>query len=100
MVNTKYEIIDKKATSFGGLHAISELINHINLDEIFVKHFGKLRKTRKYNPIDTLKLLISMILAVGERITDIYRLRNTPVIHLLMLYERNYTFAIKAYLLF
>lgn len=75
-----YEITDGKASPFGGFHAISELLDNIHFDELFVKHFGKLRKTRKYHPVETLKLLISMILAGGERITDIYRLRNDPVI--------------------
>lgn len=76
----KYEITDKKASPFGGFHAIFELIDTIQLKRLFVKHFGKLRKVRKYHPVDTLKLLMSVIMAGGERITDIYRMRFDPLI--------------------
>jgi hypothetical protein len=43
MIN-KVQSNKKKASAFGGLHAVSELLNHIKFDELFAKHFGKLRK--------------------------------------------------------
>ena len=86
MVKTKYEIIEKSASSFGGLHpvsgihpilglhAVSELLESIQFNKVFSDVFGKYRKVRKYDPADNLKLLIAAIFCGGERLSDVNRL--------------------------
>ena len=79
-MKTKYELSDKKASPFGGLHAISELFYSIGFDDLFVKTFKTLRRKRKYAPVDNLKTLVSLILAGGEKLSDIDIYHSDPVL--------------------
>ncbi|MBN2542086.1 transposase [bacterium] len=80
MVNTRYKISEKKASSFGGLHAISELLYKIGFKRLFDDVFGNIRKVRSYKPVENLQVLISSILCGGERLADVDRLRTDSVL--------------------
>jgi hypothetical protein len=70
-VKTKYKITDTKATPFGGLYVISELLSQISFDQLFDEHFAKLRKIRHHRPSKNISLLMGMIIAGGEKLSDI-----------------------------
>lgn len=80
MVNTRYKISEKKASSFGGLHTISELLYKIGFKRLFDDVFGTIRKVRSYKPVENLQVLISSILCGGERLSDVDRLRTDSVL--------------------
>ena len=80
MVKTRYKISEKKASSFGGFHTISELLFKIGFKRLFDDVFGKIRKIRRYKPVENLQILISSILCGGERLSDVDRLRTDSVL--------------------
>jgi len=80
MVHTKYKIVDSTASPFGGLHAISELFECLHFNELFSYCFGKIRTVRKYLPSENVKFLIGTILCGGDRLSDINRLSDDPII--------------------
>ena len=80
MVQRKYTISNQKASPFGGLHSIAELLNSLHFDDLFVNCFGKIRKERKYCPSENIKLLMASILSGGDRIADVNRMNFDPVI--------------------
>ena len=80
MSHIRYEILEKKASSFGGLHGISKLYDVLQFDELFVKSFGDYRKTRKYTPSENIKMLIASIIVGGARLSDINRLNFDSVL--------------------
>jgi hypothetical protein len=79
-MKTTYEIFEKKASSFGGLHPISELLETIKFNKLFADIFPNYRKVRQYKPVENLKILIAAILCGGDRLIDIERLQSDPVI--------------------
>ena len=79
-MKTKYEIIHTKASPFGGLYVLSEFLNQIKFHHIFDKIFGKFRKIRNYTPADNIQLLAASIVAGGERLYDIKRFNDDPVV--------------------
>ena len=80
MVKTNYEISEKKASSFGGLHAVSELLESLKFNVTLNEFFGKYRKVRKYEPADIFNILLATIFCGGEKLADIKRLNEDPVI--------------------
>jgi len=70
-VKTKYEIVPTKATPFGGLYVISEFLDQLSFHQLFDKIFKKLRKVRYYQPSQNVSLLMAMLIAGGERLSDI-----------------------------
>jgi hypothetical protein len=79
-VKTKYEIIHTKASPFGGLYVLSEFLNQIKFHHIFEKIFGKFRKVRNYTPADNTQLLMASIVAGAERLYDIERFSDDPIV--------------------
>lgn len=79
-MKTKYEIIETKASPFGGLYVLSEFLNQIKFHKLFNSIFGKLRRIRFYHPADTITTLIASIIAGGERLYDIQRFSDDTVI--------------------
>ena len=80
-MKTRYEIIDTKASPFGGLYVLSEFLNQIKFHKIFESVFGKLRRIRNYHPVDNIKALIASIIAGGERLYDIQHFTDDAVVH-------------------
>jgi len=70
-VKTKYEIVQTKATPFGGLYVISEFLDQLSFHQLFDNVFKKLRKVRRYEPSQNVQLLMAMLIAGGERLSDI-----------------------------
>lgn len=70
-MKTKYEIVQTKATPFGGLYIISEFLDQFSFHQLFDNVFKKLRKVRRYEPSQNVSLLMAMLLAGGERLSDI-----------------------------
>jgi hypothetical protein len=70
-VKTKYKIVTTKSTPFGGLYVISEFLEQLGFQQLFDNVFKKLRKVRHYKPSQNVSLLMSMIVAGGERLSDI-----------------------------
>lgn len=70
-MKVKYEIVQTKATPFGGLYVISEFLEQLSFHQLFDNVFKKLRKVRHYQPSQNLSLLIAMIISGGERLSDI-----------------------------
>ena len=79
MVNLRYEIVEQNASSFGGLHAIAFLLDRIKIKELFDNVFGRIRRVRRYHPMDNISFLISSILCGGDRLSDIERLSGDDV---------------------
>ncbi len=79
-MKTKYKIISRKATPFAGLLVISEFLDQIRFPDLFKQVFGRYRKVRKYEPCETISLLIATILSGGERLYDVERLADDPVL--------------------
>ena len=70
-VKVKYEIVKTKATPFGGLYVISEFLDQLSFHQLFDNTFKKLRKVRTYQPSQNISLLMAMLIAGGERLSDI-----------------------------
>ena len=70
-MKTKYEIVQTKATPFGGLYVISEFLDQLSFRRLFDDVFKKLRKVRQYEPSQNISLLMGMLIAGGERLSDI-----------------------------
>lgn len=79
-VKTKYEIIETKASPFGGLYVLSEFLNKIKFHKLFNSIFGKLRRIRFYHPADSVTTLMASIVGGGERLYDIQRFSDDTVI--------------------
>lgn len=79
-MKTKYEIIETKASPFGGLYVLAEFLNKLNFHKLFNSIFGKLRRIRFYHPADSITTLMASIVAGGERLYDIQRFSNDTVI--------------------
>ena len=79
-MKTRYKIIKRKATPFAGLLVISEFLDQIRFPDLFKQVFGRYRKVRKYEPCETISLLIATILSGGERLYDVERLASDPVL--------------------
>jgi hypothetical protein len=80
-VKTRYEIIETKASPFGGLYVLSEFLNQIKFHKMFKSVFGKLRRIRHYHPVDNVKALMASIISGGERLYDIQRFTDDAVVH-------------------
>lgn len=80
MSNIKYTVVDKNASSFGGLHVVSEFLDGIKFDKRFIDVFSNYRRIRKYNPYDVIKMLLAVIFSGGDKLSDIDRLKFDPVI--------------------
>lgn len=76
----KYTFTPRKATPFGGLTLVAEMLNHIGFNDLFHNTFGRYRKVRNFEPCHNLQLLIATILSGGERLYDIAHLRDDPVL--------------------
>ena len=72
-MKVKYEIVKTKATPFGGLYVITELLAQLSFHRLFDNTFKKLRKVRQYAPSQNIALLMAMIIEGGERLSDIER---------------------------
>ena len=70
-MKTTYEIVRTKATPFGGLYVISEFLDRLSFHQLFDNIFKKLRKVRQYQPSQNVSLLMAMLLAGGDRLSDI-----------------------------
>ena len=70
-MKVKYEIVQTKATPFGGIYVISEFLDQLSFHQLFDKVFRKVRKVRHYRPSQNVSLLMSMLIAGGERLSDI-----------------------------
>lgn len=70
-MKVKYEIVQTKATPFGGLYVFNEFLAQISFHPLFEKVFKKLRKVRHFQPSQNVSLLMSMLIAGGERLSDI-----------------------------
>lgn len=87
-MKTKYEIIETKASSFGGLYVISEFLHQIKFRQLFNTIFGKLRRHRYYHPVDNINVIMASIVAGGERLYDIQRFSDDTVIRDLFTIDR------------
>ncbi len=87
-MKTRYEIIETKASPFGGLYVISEFLHQIKFPNLFNTIFGKLRRHRYYQPVDNINLILASIVAGGERLYDIQRFSDDPVIGELFAIDR------------
>ncbi len=79
-MKTRYQIIQKNATSFGGLYVISEFMHKLGFHALFQSVFGSFRKIRKFKSSDYITLMIGIILSGGCRLYDIEQLANDPVL--------------------
>jgi len=79
-VKTKYRIHDTKATPFGGIYVLNEFFHAIRFNWIFHDVFGKYRKVRQHRPVDNIKLTMATITSGGERLYDVQKFENDPVI--------------------
>lgn len=79
-VKTKYRIYNTKATPFGGIYVLNEFLHAIKFSSIFYSVFGKYRKVRQHLPVDNLKLIMATITSGGERLYDVQKFENDPVI--------------------
>jgi hypothetical protein len=79
-VKTKYRINDTKATPFGGIYVLNEFFHTIRFNSIFHSVFGKYRKVRQHLPVDNIKLIMASIISGGERLYDVQKFENDPVI--------------------
>ena len=70
-VKVKYDKIQTKATPFGGLYVISELLDQLSFHQLFAQVFKKLRKVRHDEPSQNVSLLMAMLIAGGERLSDV-----------------------------
>jgi hypothetical protein len=87
-VKTRYEIIETKASPFGGLYVISEFLHQIKFHKLFNTIFGTLRRHRYYQPADNINLVMASIVAGGERLYDIQRFSDDTVIRDLFTIDR------------
>ena len=79
-MKTRYQISEINATPFGGLFLFSDFLHNFGFHALFDKVFGQFRRIRKYRPSDNVSLLIATILSGGERLYDVDRLANDPVL--------------------
>jgi hypothetical protein len=79
-VKTRYRIIQSKATPFGGLYVVDEILETLHFHRLFNLVFGRYRKVRKHKPVDNIKLMIASITAGGERLYDINYFEKDSVI--------------------
>lgn len=79
-MKTRYKIVERKATPYGGLYAVSEFLDQIRFPALFHKVFGKYRKVRKYHPWENISMIVATILSGGERLYDVERLASDPVL--------------------
>lgn len=79
-MKTRYEIVETKASPFGGLYVLSEFLNQIKFHKLFNSIFGKLRRIRDYQPADSITTLVASIIAGGERLYDTQRFSDDPVV--------------------
>lgn len=79
-MKTRYEIVETKASPFGGLYVVNEFLHRIQFPKLFNTIFGKLRRHRRYQPVDNINLMMASIVAGGERLYDIQRFSDDPVI--------------------
>ena len=77
-VKTKYETAETKTTPFGGLYVLSELLDQLSFHQIFDKVFGRTRRVRRYRPSQNVSLLTAMIIAGGERLSDVELFADDP----------------------
>jgi len=80
-VKTRYEIVETKASPFGGLYVVSEFLHRIQFQKLFNTAFGKLRRHRYYKPVDNVNLIMASLIAGGERLYDIQRFSDDHAIH-------------------
>ena len=80
-MKTRYEIVETKASLFGGLYVVSEFLHRIQFRKLFDNVFGKLRRVRSYAPADNLNMVMASIIAGGERLYDIQRFSHDTVVH-------------------
>lgn len=76
----KYTFTTQKATPFGGLALITELLNSVKFADCFNNVFGQFRKVRYFKPYENIQLLLATILSGGERLYDIDQLKSDPVL--------------------
>ena len=79
-MKTRYQISTINASPFGGLFIISELLHRMKFEALFQEVFGDIRKVRKTSPVNNISLLIATILSGGERLYDVERLAEDPVL--------------------
>ena len=79
-MKVKYEKVQTKATPFGGLYVISELLDQLSFHQLFAQVFKKLRKVRYYEPSQNVSLLIAMLIAGGERLSDVERFADDQTV--------------------
>jgi len=79
-VKTRYQISALNASPFGGLYAISELLHQMKFEALFQEVFGDFRQVRKSPPSENIALLIATILSGGERLYDLERTAQDPVL--------------------
>ena len=79
-MKTRYKIVERKATPYGGLYPVSEFLDQIRFPALFHKVFGKYRKVRKYHPWENISMIFVTILSGGERLYDVERLASDPVL--------------------
>lgn len=79
-MKTKYRIHATKATPFGGIYVLNEFLHTIRFNSVFHSVFGKYRKVRQHLPVDNIKLIIASIASGGERLYDVQKFENDPVI--------------------
>ena len=79
-MKTKYEIVESKASPFGGAYVISEFLKQIKFHHSFDQVFGKLRRVRKCKPSDNVTLLVALIAQGSERLYDIQHFSTDPSI--------------------
>ncbi len=79
-MKTRYRIVEREATPFGGLFTFSEFMDKIGFPYLFHEVFGNYRKVREYLPSENISMLIAAILSGGERLYDVERLASDPVL--------------------
>ncbi len=79
-MKTRYKIVERKATPYGGLYPVSEFLNQTRFPALFHKVFGNYRKVREYHPFENISLIIATILSGGERLYDVERLASDPIL--------------------
>jgi hypothetical protein len=79
-VKTEYQIVETKASAFGGAFVLAEFLKRIKFHSLFKSIFKHLRRIRKYRPSDNIALLMALIIEGGERLYDIKRFTDDQVI--------------------
>jgi len=69
-----------KATPFGGLFVLEEFLNQVGFERLFGHVFGKYRRMRNHRPDRIVTMAMATIASGGERLYDVCRFEDDPVI--------------------